>query len=290
MANKILIMTDTVACITNDLAKKYNIAVVPAANILFDGHQYIDGVTLNATEAYELIKRDPDKFMTSALSPAFLLEQYRKLCKGYTHILFITLSSNLSAGFTTARLAADLYKSESPQVSFEVFDSKSCASGQGLIVLALAKAVEKGLGFDQITGYAAKMRDCTKSLMLLDTLRYAYRTGRVSKLGAKIASMFNIKPVNRVTEDGTIEMVDRTRNREHGLEIITELIREQSQTEKLHFMVTHAADPEGADMLVSMLQDRFTCLDMAVSDFSPVMGYGAGPGTLFVGFQPDVDF
>jgi DegV family protein with EDD domain len=290
MQNKILIMTDTVACIPDDLAKKHNIAVVPAANILFDGHQYIDGVTLSATEAYELIKKDPDKFMTSALSPAFLLEQYRKLGEGYEHILFVILSSNLSAGFTTARLAADLYQSESPGATVEVLDSKSCASSQGLTALAAAKAIEKGLDFTRVIDYTTKVRDCTGGLMLLDTLRYVYRTGRISKLGSKIASMFNIKPINRITEEGKIEMVDRTRNRDHGLEILIDLIRKQSQTGALHFMVTHATDPEGADLLVSMLRDRFTCLDMVVNDFSPVMGYGAGPGTLFVGFHPDVKF
>jgi fatty acid-binding protein DegV len=82
-------------------------------------------------------------------------------------------------------------------------------------------------------------------------------------------------------------MVDRTRNREHGLEILLELIREKSQNEALHFMVTHAAASEAADQLVAMLREKFTCLDMIVSDFSPVMGYGAGPGTLFVGFYPE---
>jgi DegV family protein with EDD domain len=290
MRDKILIMTDTVACIPGNLAQKYNIAIVPAANIIFDGHQYIDGVTLSATEAYELIRKDPDKFMTSALSPAYLLEQYRKLGEGYDHILFIILSSNLSAGFTTASLAADLYRSESPRPTIEVLDSKSCASSQGLTVLAAAKAVEKGMDFTQLIRYTTKVRNCTRGLMMLDTLRYVYRTGRISKLGAKIASMFNIKPINRVTEEGKIEMVDRTRNREHGLEILVDLVHEQSQTDELHFMVTHAADPEGADTLVTMLQDRFTCLDMVVNDFSPVMGYGAGPGTLFVGFHPDVKF
>ncbi len=288
MQDKILIMTDTVACIPEDLAGKYNIAVVPAANILFDGQQYIDGVTISAAEAYEFIRKDPDKFMTSALSPAFLLDEYRKQGAGYQHILFIILSSHLSAGFTTARLAADLYQNETSGTTVEVLDSKSCASSQGLIVLAAARAVEKGLTYRQVVNYTTKIRDCTKGLMMLDTLRYVYRTGRLSKLGSKIASMFNIKPINRVTEDGKIEMVDRTRNREHGLDIIIELIKEQSKTDSLHFMVTHAADPAGADRLVTLLQDNFTCLDMIVSDFSPVMGYGAGPGTLFVGFQPDI--
>ena len=285
----VLVMTDTVACIPDDLAKKHGIAIVPAANILFDGQQYIDGVTITASEAYELIRKDPDKFITSAISPAFLLEEFRKLGTEHRKILFITLSSNLSAVSNTARLAVDLYNSESPQTTIEVFDSKNCAGGQGIMVLAAARAAEKGLSLKKLVDYTAEVRERTNGVMLLDTLRYAYRTGRISKLGAKIASMFNIKPVNHVTKEGKVEMVDRTRNREHGLEILLELIREKSQSDVLHFMVTHAAASEAADQLVAMLQEKFTCLDMIVSDFSPVMGYGAGPGTLFVGFYPEPD-
>jgi DegV family protein with EDD domain len=285
----VLVMTDTVACIPDDLAKKHGIAIVPAANILFDGQQYIDGVTINAAEAYELIRKDPDKFITSAISPAFLLEQYRKLGAEYDKILFITLSSNLSAVSNTARLAVDLFKSESPQTTIEVFDSKNCAGGQGIMVITAARAAEKGLSLEKLIDYTAKVRELTNGVMLLDTLRYAYRTGRISKLGAKIASMFNIKPVNHVTKEGKVEMVDRTRNREHGLEILIDLIREKSQNDALHFMVTHADASEAAYQLGAMLQEKFTCLDMIVGDFSPVMGYGAGPGTLFVGFHPEPD-
>jgi DegV family protein with EDD domain len=284
----VLVMTDTVACIPDDLAKKHGIAIVPAANILFDGQQYIDGVTINAAEAYELIRKDPDKFITSAISPAFLLEQYRKLGAEHDKILFITLSSNLSAVSNTALLAVDLFKSESPQTTIKVFDSKNCAGGQGIMVITAARAAEKGLSLEKLIDYTAKVRDRTNGVMLLDTLRYAYRTGRISKLGAKIASMFNIKPVNHVTKEGKVEMVDRTRNREHGLEILLDLIGEKSQNDALHFMVTHAEASEAAYQLVAMLQEKFTCLDMIVSDFSPVMGYGAGPGTLFVGFHPEL--
>jgi DegV family protein with EDD domain len=285
----VLVMTDTVACIPDDLAKKHGIAIVPAANILFDGQQYIDGVTISASEAYELIRKDPDKFITSAISPAFLLEQYRKLAEEHREILFITLSSNLSAVSNTARLAVDLFKNESPQTTIEVFDSKNCAGGQGIMVIAAARAAEKGLSMEKLIDYTAKVREQTNGVMLLDTLRYAYRTGRISKLGAKIASMFNIKPINHVTEEGKVEMVDRTRNREHGLDILLDLIREKSQNDALHFMVTHADASEAAYQLVTMLREKFTCLDMIVSDFSPVMGYGAGPGTLFVGFYPETE-
>ena len=103
---KVLVMTDNVACIPYELAEENQIKVVPTANIVFDGHTYIEGVTISATEAYQLIKKDPDRFITSAITPDYLLDAYRKLSTESQDILLITLASALSAFFKTASLTA----------------------------------------------------------------------------------------------------------------------------------------------------------------------------------------
>jgi len=57
----------------------------------------------------------------------------------------------------------------------------------------------------------------------------------------------------------------------------------------LHFMVMHANAPEMADDFIKLLRQEFNCLRVLISEYSPVMGYGAGPGALFVGFHPELD-
>lgn len=287
--SKVLVMTDTVACIPQDIAKEYNIKVVPAANIFYNGHEYIEGVTLNATEAYQLIKKDPDRFVTSAITPSYRFEEYLKFSAESKNILFVTLSSALSAGSKTAQLAVDLLKEKSPQAMVRIFDSKTVAGAQGLITLAAAKAAAKGMSLDDVASVAEKARQQTQGVMMLDTLRYVYRTGRMSKMGSRIASMFNIKPINRVTEEGRIEMVDRTRNRDDGLEILIDLIQDYASTDALHFIVSHSDAPDIANQFSQMLKQKFNCLSLIISDYSPVMGYGAGSGAIFVGFQPEID-
>jgi DegV family protein with EDD domain len=287
--SKVLVMTDTVACIPKDLAREYNIKVVPAANIFYDGHEYIDGVTLIATDAYQLIKKDPDRFVTSALTPAYLAEEFGKASKETQNILFITLSSALSAASKTAQLAAELSKEKTPQTTIRIFDSKTVGGAQGLIALAAAKAATKGMSLDDIASIAEKARQQTHGLMMLDTLRYVYRTGRMSKMGSRIAAMFNIKPINRMTDEGKLEMVDRTRNRDDGLEILINLIQDYAKTDALHFIVSHADASDMANQFSEMLKQKFNCLSLIISDYSPVMGYGSGPGAIFVGFQPELD-
>jgi DegV family protein with EDD domain len=285
MAN-VQIITDSVACLPKDLVDKYRIRVVPAAIITYDGTDYIEGETLSATEAYELIKKDPDKFTTAAITPGRLLEEYQKVGAGVGEILHIALSSALSATFKTAGMASELFKQESPKTAIRVLDAKTVASPQGLIVLAAARAAAKGLGLDEVAAAAEEARARTKGLMMLDTLRYIYRTGRMSKFSSRLASLFNIKPINRVTDEGTIEFVDKVRDRESGYKRLIELIENETETKDLHFMLSHAAVPEAAEQLGKMLKDQFNCLELIVGDFSAIMGYGSGPGSLFVGFHP----
>ena len=288
--SKVLVMTDSVAGIPKNLAEEYQINVVPAANILFDGHTYIDGVTLSTTEAYQLIKKDPDKFTTSALNPGYFLDEYLKLSKKAQGILHITLSSALSANYKTAGLASEMLQKESPQTNVRIFDSKTVAGAQGLIVLAAAKAVAQGKSLDDVANITEQVRQKTKGIMMLDTLRYVYRTGRMSKFASRMAALFNIKPINRMTDEGTLEFVDKVRNREAGYQKLIDLIKEEAKTDSLHFMLMHAAAPEMADRFSQLLRQQFNCLRVLISEYSPVMGYGAGPGAIFVGFHPELDF
>ena len=287
--SKVVVMTDSVACIPKELAEKYQIEVVPAANIMFDGQTYIDGVTISAAEAYQLLRKDPDRFVTSAITPGQLMEVYRQLSARSQEILFITLASVLSAVFKTANLAADIFKSESSQTTIRVLDSRAVAGTQGLVVLAVAKAVAQGFGLDRVASLVQQVRQKAGGVMMLDTLRYVYRTGRMSKLGARMVSLLNIKPINRLSEEGKIVFVDRVRKREDGYKRLLGLIRDEAGTDSLHFMITHANAPEMAERFSELLKQNFNCLSMSISDFSPVMGYGAGPGTLFIGFHPELD-
>ena len=248
MAN-IAVMTDSVSCIPHDLARQYQIRVVPAANILVNGEAYIDGETISATEAYQLIQKDPDRFVTSAIQPDYLLRTYQELSRDTDRILFITLASSLSAVYRTAGLAAEMLKEKSPNVEVRILDSRACASTQGLVVLAAAKAAAQGKGLKEVANIAEDVREKAGGIMMLDTLRYVYRTGRMSKTASRIVSLFNIKPINKITDSGTLEMIDRSRKTSDGIERLIKAVGKESGSDSLHFMITHAAAEENAEYL-----------------------------------------
>ncbi len=234
------------------------------------------------------MNKDPDKFLTSAMTPNVLLEEFEQAAAISKEIVHIALSSALSAGYKTAGLAAQLLKEKIPDAAIHIFDSKAVAGMQGLVVRAAAIAAQKGMNAAQILDTAQKVRAHTGGLFMLETLRYIYRTGRMSKWAPESLPCFISRPINKIMEDGTITGRENQKQ-EHSLELMLELIKGDAGTGPLHFMVNHANAPETAEQFREMLKSHFNCLSVTISDYSPVMGYGTGPGALFVGYTPSLD-
>jgi len=287
--SKITVMTDAVAGIPKELAGKYQIRVVPTAHIIYDGHIYLEGSTINAMEAYQLLRQDPDKFNTAAVPPAYLLDVYRELGTRSQEILFITISSALSALSQSAAIAADLLQQEAPEMTVQIMNSRTAGSGQGLVVLAAAKAAAQGMNLEQVASIAEQAREKTGTLILLDTIRYIYRAGRAPKLASVVGSMLGVKPLSRMSDAGEFNPAGISRTRKGGIKKMLEMIRTDAGTDALHFMVMHADAPRVAEELSEQLKQEFNCLSMVISEFSPIMGYATGPRTLTVGFQPELD-
>ena len=287
---KVLVVTDTVACLPRALADEHGIRVVPASQMTYDGKTYVEGLNISARLAYDIIRKGPESFITAAVTPGILLGEFRAIAKEHNSILFITISSALGAVSQAATVVADTFRKELPNVEMQIVDSKTCAGAEGLIVLAAAKAAKKGLGLKMVADVAVHVRGKTGGFIYFDTLRYTYRAGRMSKQIARAVSMLNIKQVSRMSDRGTMEPVDKVRKRADGISKMVELIKKEADTDALHFMVSHADAPEAAQEMVDQLQKDFKCLSMIVSDYSPGLGCSTGPGALFVGFHPELNW
>ena len=146
------------------------------------------------------------------------------------------------------------------------------------------------MDLEQVADIAQRVRQQVGTLLLFDTLRYVYRTGRAPKVVSMVGSALGVKPLLRVSDKGALHPAGASRTREGGIRKMFELIRKDAGTDALHFMVMHADAPQVAEELSERIKQEFNCLSMIVSEFSPVMGYGSGPGTLAVGFHPELDF
>ena len=282
---KVAIVTDSISCLTRELIESYQIGIVPI-RLLVQGKVYRDMVDMTPSEAYEMFLKDPDSFNTSPSSPSHFLEAYREASQQAKNILCVTLSSRLSTGYEMARVAKEEAKTELADVSIEVLDSQNVTAAEGFIALAAARAAAEGKGLAEVVKAAEEVRDKVTFIILLDTIRHVYRTGRIPKVASQVGSMLNIKPI-LTSGSGLVRFKGVARNREQGLNHILATMRNKVGQSPVHVAVMHAYAPDDAERLRERVSSEFNCAELWVVEFSPVMGYATGTGTVGVAFYKD---
>ena len=288
MNQSIAIVTDSLACLPPEIAREYNISIVPLSFML-NGRVYRDWIDISPSQAYELFLQDPDSFQSSAPSPDEFINVFRDLCNKYASILCITISEKLSTTFNVASLAAKQVMGENPGSKIRVLDSMTTTAAEGFVALAAARAAASGKSFDEVTNEAIKVRGKVQMLALLDTIRHVYRSGRIPKIASQVGAVLHVKPVLGILPEtsGLVHFSGIVRSRQQGIERLINAIKAYAGNTPIRIAIMHAYAPEEALNLKDRVQKTFNCLEIIMTEFSPLMGYATGTGTVGVAFYKE---
>jgi DegV family protein with EDD domain len=285
MAEKVAIVTDSVACLTRELVAQYGIRIAPI-NFYFGDKVYKDWVDITPDEAYELFLKDPDSFKTSGSNPWDWYKACLEASAETKSILCVTISAKLSGVYNGVLEAKERVQAEFPQTSIEVLDSEVATAAEGFVALAAAQAAAEGKSLAEVTKAAEEMRDKVTFVTVLDTIRHIYRTGRIPKIAAMAGAMLNIKPVLTMSS-GLARFIGAVRSRRHGVERMLKMMRERVGQSPVHVAVMHAYAQDDAERLKEQIASEFNCAELWITGFSPVMGYACGTGTLGLAFYKE---
>jgi DegV family protein with EDD domain len=276
----VAIVTDTTACIPPDVTARLGIEVVPL-HLIFGGRTFVDSVTADTSEFYELLRTSADRPTTAAPSPGMFLSAIARAAARADAVLCITVSAQFSAMHDSARHAIELAKAESPGADIRLLDSRNAAMAQGFIVIEAARAAAAGASIDEVIARAEAMTTQVTLLAMLDTLTYLARGGRVPRVAAWAAGMLQVKPIVRFSASD-IKLIARTRTRARALDRMIELLAAATAGRTTHLAVHHANAPADAEYLLRAAQSRLALSESYLTEFTQVMGAHTGPG--LVGF------
>jgi DegV family protein with EDD domain len=242
-------------------------------------------VDITPSQAYELFLKDPGSFKTAAASPEDCLNAYRDAGKLAKDILCVTVSVKLSTVYNVAQRAKELAKTELPDVSIEILDSHTATPAEGFVALAGARAAAEGKDLAEVISAAREMKDKVNVIVLMDTIRHVYRSGRIPKIASQVGSVFNIRPIFTVSE--TVHFAGAVRNRQHGIERILKMMSDKVGQRRVHVAVMHAYAQDEGERLKERVAAEFNCAELWLTEFSPVMGYACGTGTIGLAFYPE---
>jgi DegV family protein with EDD domain len=188
----------------------------------------------------------------------------------------------------SAKAAKEIVQKELPSIAIEILDSETAAAAEGLIALAAARAANEGKAFEEVMTIAKKVKEHVRFLGLLETIRHVYRTGHIPKLASQIGSLLSLKPI-LTGGDVVIRFAGAARTKQSGIEKMLNMMREETgHSEPSHVAIMHADAAKEAQKLRERIAAESNCVELFITDFSPIMAYATGRGTLALAFYKSI--
>jgi len=280
---KVAIVADSTTCPTKKQQQKYQFKIVPL-NVRMEGKIFKDGVDLSASQAYQSLDKNPEDWATSAPSPGDFLSAFHKLKKeGAKKIICLLMSQKLSATFNSARLAKESAKKELPDVKIEVIDTKTAAGGENLLCQWLGEKIKSRQEIDEIVLSLEKIREKVRVFVVLETIRYIYRSGRIPEAAAKIGAILPLKPILKIS-DGLVRLAGASASKEKSKNKILKILKETWDNSRPDICLMHADCFAEIEELKQKVQKQLPQSKTFVTEFSPIMGYACGRGSLLIAF------
>jgi DegV family protein with EDD domain len=282
---RVAIVTDTTACIPAPMAAELGIDVLPLF-LAFGDSVYQDGMSERSAEFYQALRNAPSPPTTSAPAPGDYAEAYIRAGRRAETVLCLTVSRQFSAMHEAAMQGVALAKEREPSLNVRVLDSGAAAMAQGFVVLQAARAAAAGASLHEAVEAAEALQPRVQLLVVLDTLTYLARSGRVPKLVVWGASPLQLKPIVSFHK-GSYRPVTIVRTMPRAVERLYQELSRRGAGGKLHVCVHHTNVPAQAEELLVRLREDLKPEEVFVSEFTQVMGTHTGPRLLGFAFYTE---
>ena len=275
---KVVVVTDSTATVPSDLVQALDIRVVPVLLVL--GNQtFRDGVDITPGDVYRWLRSSKQIPTTAAPSVGDFVRIYAAAAQEASGIVSIHMSPDLSATYNVALMASQLVEG----TPIRVINCHTAAMGQGFATLEAARAAATGATLDEVVRRVEAVAAKTNLFLTLDTFKYLHRGGRIGGAAALMGTVLQIKPLLYL-DDGDVGVLAKPRTRPRALRLLVQQMAERVDGHRLHASVFHADALSEAKDLSQLLADKFDCVELYVTEFTPVMGAHTGPGLLGVAF------
>lgn len=271
------VVTDSTSDLPSDMAAQMNIETVPL-KVRFGDQEYRDGVDMSSDEFYRKLTASADLPTTSQPSIGDFVAVYERLGSDCDGIVSVHVSSKLSGTYNSALQASRQAKVDCP---IEVVDTSSASLGLGMVAIKTAAKAAEGADVEAVAKAAVEASRLCNCIVMLDTLEYLEKGGRIGKARAMLGSLLRIKPLI-IVRDGEVHEFGKERTRRKGLARLAQAARDIAPVDEL--AILYSTEREEAENLAANLQDLLPMgKKLFFAQFGPVLGTHVGPNAIGVG-------
>lgn len=205
------IVTDSIADLPREYIEKYAITVLPL-NINIGNNTFLDGINISPAQVCDYIQKGEIP-KTSQVPPIKFYNAFEELTRNGDEVIAILMSSQLSSTYNSAVLS----RNQLPDRKIAVLDSKGVSLGQGLQVIEAARMAAAGKVFEEITKRVKILSQKMTYAIIINTLEYVFRGGRISKAQYIAGNLLHLNLVCSSDGNGKIIIADKFRGKERSI-------------------------------------------------------------------------
>jgi DegV family protein with EDD domain len=280
------IVTDSGSDLSACMAKELDVDLVSLHSVMKNskGDETIDGNALALSEVYALL-RQRYSATTSAVNVDAFTEIFETVLKQGEDVLYLGLSSGLSATFHASELAAEDLREKYPDRKLIVIDTLAASLGLGMLVYYAAQKRNAGSSIDEVADFIREKIPHTCHWFTVDDLFFLKRGGRVSATTAIVGTALGIKPVMHVDDEGHLIKKEIARGRKKSLaELCEKLKKTIVDPEEQTIFISHGDCLADAEYLADLIRRDVPVKEIAIDYIGSVIGTHSGPGTVALFF------
>ncbi len=273
--SNVVIVTDSTCDLSEKLVNDNDIVRIPLY-VSFDDEIYKDGVDIDASKLYSLVKDKKKLPKTSACSVGDFVEIFSKYLNNGYDVFYMGIGSKLSTTYNNALLAKDELVTD----RLQILDSANLSTGIGLQVLKAAKFAKEGKNVKEIKEEIEKLTPKVRSKFAVESLEYLHKGGRCSGVARFFGTMARLKPVIEVT-DGKLDVMSKTIGKRKALHVmLDDIVANKDNIHTDCVMVTHTYAGEEAVYLKEKLNELIPDAHVEITDAGCVISSHCGKGTI----------
>ncbi len=281
MAKKIAVVTDSNSGITQKQAQEMGLYVLPMP-FMINNETYFEDITLSQAEFYERLASGAD-VVTSQPSPDSVMKLWDELLQTYDEIVHIPMSSGLSGSCQSALMLAADYEGR-----VQVVNNQRISVTQRQSALDAMELADKGMDAAQIKQFLEDDKFNSSIYIMLDTLYYLKKGGRITPAAAALGTILRLKPVLTIQGD-KLDAFAKARTVSQGKTMMINAIRNDMEKrfggvnkDNIWLQIAYTYDLDAAKQLRDEVAAQFPGFAIHMDPLSLSIACHIGPGSLAV--------
>ena len=280
--SKVCIITDSNSGITQSESKELGIVVIPMP-FYINEVQHFEDIDMTQEEFYEALMDEKTEVSTSQPSPDTIMQTWRENLEEYDEIVHIPMSSGLSGSCETAIMLSQDYDGR-----VQVVNNQRISVTQRQSVLDAKELAGKGYSAEAIKEILEREKMESSIYIMVDTLYYLKKGGRITPAAAALGTLLKLKPVLQIQGE-KLDSFAKARTVKQAKKMMIDAMRNDfdhrfnnPEGKNMYLEMAYTHNLEDAEAFKKEVEAEFPGMEIVLNPLSLSVSCHIGPGALAV--------